>query len=345
MKNELDSVDYYESLIAASLTETATEAEMKQLNDWRMRDSSHEEIYQNSINLWKEVNIDEDCIFPDQNQMWQNLSSFIHKEEFGVNKKRAHLSGTFSGRYMGLVACLCFILGNGIMYFLQDYRINKKTLSPMIIEVPEEQKVQLLLPDSTRVYLNSNSRLTYFADFDQNNRSVFLEGEGYFEVRKDSQHPFIVKTSFWDVVVYGTRFNVNTHYETHSMSVALLEGKVGIADPRTNQVFTYLRPDEQILLNRETMAFRKEAYDSSDMAVWRLDKLKFEGIEVEAMWRKLASWYGVSFQCSYRCPEQKENNYWLTVKNESLRELLECIHRITPIEYTIHEKEVSIRYL
>jgi len=91
---------------------------------------------------------------------------------------------------------------------------------------PPGQRAQLLLPDSTTVWLNSGSTITYPTSFSRTNRTVAFEGEGYFDVTHDEEHPFTVKTPKIDVRVLGTEFNVIAYSDNEATEVALVKGKV-----------------------------------------------------------------------------------------------------------------------
>lgn len=96
------------------------------------------------------------------------------------------------------------------------------------IIVPYGRRHSLTLSDGTVVYLNSGSKLVFPAKFSDNNRRVYLKGEGYFDVVKKEGIPFIVKTDYVDVKVLGTQFNITAYPDDHSLSTVLVEGSVRV---------------------------------------------------------------------------------------------------------------------
>ena len=95
--------------------------------------------------------------------------------------------------------------------------------------VPAGQRVELVLEDGTRVWLNSKSKLTYPTSFGKKEREVILDGEGYFEVTKNEKAPFIVKTHKYDIKVLGTTFNISAYQNKLSaFETSLLEGAVEV---------------------------------------------------------------------------------------------------------------------
>ena len=93
------------------------------------------------------------------------------------------------------------------------------------IEIPRGGEFQITLSDGTRVWLNAASELEYPVEFAADMREVKLQGEAYFEVATDADHPFLVRVGHYCLQVYGTKFNLNT-YEPNRIEVALVEGSI-----------------------------------------------------------------------------------------------------------------------
>ncbi len=87
------------------------------------------------------------------------------------------------------------------------------------------EKADIMLADGSHVWINSGSSLTYNEGFNRKERNVYLEGEAYFEVAKDAERPFIVRTGEMDIQALGTAFNVNAYNDERYVSSVLLEGK------------------------------------------------------------------------------------------------------------------------
>jgi len=94
--------------------------------------------------------------------------------------------------------------------------------------VPAGQRAELTLPDGTRVWLNAKTKLVYPIDFGTGKRTVTLDGEAYFDVKRNVKQPFIVKTNTMDINVLGTEFNIMAYSELHATEIALLKGEVDI---------------------------------------------------------------------------------------------------------------------
>ena len=129
--------------------------------------------------------------------------------------------------YTKYAAAVIIFLGLGM---LLQYLAGPKNstvytyLADTQIEVPKGQMSSVILPDGTKVQLNSGSKLVYASGFNSGERTVNLEGEAFFNVAKDKKHSFIIKTKSLDFKVYGTSFNVQAYPEDSEINTTLVEG-------------------------------------------------------------------------------------------------------------------------
>ncbi|HTG55228.1 MAG TPA: FecR family protein, partial [Niabella sp.] len=150
-----------------------------------------------------------------------------------------------------VAAILVLALGSTVVYrILTDS--NRVGHSKNILTTKKGSKSNLVLPDGTRVLLNSDTRLSYNQSFGKQAREVMLEGEAYFEVVKDAQHPFIVHTNAMDIKVLGTVFNVRAYNNEKNTQTTLLEGSVEvILNKRNERNLVVLKPREKIVVNND----------------------------------------------------------------------------------------------
>jgi len=120
------------------------------------------------------------------------------------------------------------VIAFGLSYFLVRSFQNNLKPDKSICEVvaPRGSKAQLLLPDGTKVWLNADSKINYNADFNNKTRDIYLVGEGYFEIAKNSAKSFIVNTSNLRIKALGTTFNVRSYPGENTIEATLIEGKV-----------------------------------------------------------------------------------------------------------------------
>ena len=134
------------------------------------------------------------------------------------------------------------------------------------------------LPDGTSVTLNHYSSLSYPERFKSDDREVELSGEAYFEVSKDSKHPFIVQTETIDVQVLGTHFNVDAYPDNPDVKTTLLTGSVAVSN-KNNSVRMVLKPNEVAIYNKvEQKLTRKVLENAGDEISWRHGEFIFDDL-------------------------------------------------------------------
>ena len=176
--------------------------------------------------------------------------------------------------------------------FLFYSEVNKgRELSAVNISVPVGQMSRLKLSDGTEVWLNSNSQLDV-VDGNRGDRIVALKGEAFFEVAKDTEHPFIVRCGDRSVKVLGTSFNV-TSYSPDNFSVTLFTGSVEMTDALNDYCCT-LAPGEQIdFVDGHYVRNIDSGYDGYG---WKGGKQSFADASLETIMRRVGDYFGVSIE-------------------------------------------------
>ncbi len=198
------------------------------------------------------------------------------------------------------------------------------------ITVPSGIRSQIVLPDSTHVWLNSGSSIRYNIPFAKGVREVNLSGEGYFEVTHDPDHPFSVHTNKGWVKVLGTAFNIKSYEEEPEVEVALMEGKLSFTadnEGKTNEVI--LRPGERAVFEKNKgIIIHREPLDK--YIAWRYEKLVFDETPMEEVARCLERWFGVKVVLTD--PRLKNYRFTTTFENQSLQQVLELLELSSPIK-------------
>ncbi|MGN6494298.1 MAG: FecR family protein [Agriterribacter sp.] len=178
-----------------------------------------------------------------------------------------------------------------------------------IVTVLNGEKKRIVLPDSTKVYLNSGSRLVYSKRFGSGSREVQLTGEAFFEVTKDAAHPFIVNTSRMFVKVLGTVFNVKAYETPEDIETTVVEGKVEVSLKEDREKKVVLLPSEKISLKNnsfyqsgkqaplkyEVETVKPKETNEHDLVetAWVNDKVVFHEESFEMVALKMERWYNV----------------------------------------------------
>ena len=151
----------------------------------------------------------------------------------------------------------------------------------------------LTLSDGTRVFLNAETKLKFPTKFRKEERVVVLEGEAYFEVRKDATHPFIVKDNDMDVKVLGTSFNLRSYSDENSIATTLVSGKVAVYAGENSEEIV---PGEQAVYMKETGKMEVKPIDVTLYTAWHTGKFIFRNETLEEMMSYLSRWYGVKYR-------------------------------------------------
>ena len=157
------------------------------------------------------------------------------------------------------------------------------------IIVPRGGEYKLTLSDGTRVWLNSDSEIRYPVAFGKDRRTVFLSGEAYFEVEKDADRPFYVVLDDVEVKVYGTSFNVNTHYRGR-VQTTLVEGSVGMWVKLTGEE-RILKPNQMGEFYVEKNEVEVTDVDTYYYTAWRVGEFVFQNETIEDIMDRLCRWY------------------------------------------------------
>ena len=208
---------------------------------------------------------------------------------------------------------------------------KQKQLSTQNFTVSAEkgQRAFVTLPDSTKVWLNSDTKISYPADYGMKERNVALMGEAYFEVAKNPDKRFIVETKGMQVEALGTAFNINAYKNDNKIIASLFSGSVRVS---YEDHVTILKPHESVkvdLLTRDF--FQYEDNTMKDIALWRENEITFDGESLEEIAHIINRLYNTTIYIEDE--SLKKECYIGTVRNNSLENFIDIINLTTPVVY------------
>lgn len=221
-------------------------------------------------------------------------------------------------------------------------RLPTPAASDMIVAVGPGEKVNIVLPDGTRVKLNSETTLNYgINDFNRKSREISLTGEAYFEVARNERKPFIIKTKALDVKVLGTVFNLQAREDELTTEIDLLEGEVALTSNRTQQQVR-LYASQRAVLDKSTGSIRVIKNASPVGAAWVKGELVFHATPVRDVFKAIERNYGVAIQLD---KEDSSYNDLFTGRfsTANLNETLEILKMHYRFSYQIKGNEVAIQ--
>lgn len=206
--------------------------------------------------------------------------------------------------------------------------------------VPKGGEYRVLLADGTKVWLNSGSILRYPTSFNKKERMVQLEGEAYFEVKKNPKVPFAVKVRGMSLAVFGTSFNVNSYEPGKGIGTTLVEGKVTMRIDNGKEYV--MRPHEHITYNLETDTYSVlKNVDVSLYTSWKDGVFRFENQRLEDITNRLSRWY--SCEVVYNDNSLRDLKFTgVAKKNEPIDHLLNLISLLKDVDYDVKDGVVFI---
>lgn len=231
---------------------------------------------------------------------------------------------SFTRRLLRVAAILLFPLLTGGGVYL--YMATDRSLPIEFVEciVPDGKCKEVTLPDGSEICLNGGTVLIYPNRFAGDTRSVYLAGEGRFNIIKDQKHPFIVKTTHLNVRVLGTTFNLQAYPLDKKTTATLETGSVAIqqADGKN---FATLLPNEQLEYNNQNGTFNKKSIDASLYSGWTKGELNFVSQSLKGIMKALERRYGVSILLS---PDLVSSDLY-TIKFKQRENIQEVMNIVT----------------
>lgn len=229
---------------------------------------------------------------------------------------------------------------NRLEYF--SAKTSLPTVAPEYntLNIPRGGEYQLKLADGTLVWLNSETTLRYPVLFSQSERRVYLEGEAYFQVAKDAEHPFIVSVDGVDITALGTQFNILASGKNKPVYTTLVEGLVRVKQEKGK--VCVLHPSEQAVCLKETGVIQVRQVKTSVYTSWKDGYYTFEQQTVENIMNTLARWYDI--QVFYQNQEVAQLRFSGRLKRyEDITNLLTMIKLTNDVNFEIKGKTIVIK--
>lgn len=259
-----------------------------------------------------------------------------YKEKSAKRRKQVYLRTLmFSAAVLGFIGfMLWFSMQNSI-----------EELTPVVPEYEEIStisgvKSSVSLPDGSKVTLNSGSSIRFLKNFVQETREIELVGEAFFEVAKDSAHPFYVTSNQLITKALGTSFNIRA-YADEETNVALVTGIVEV-EKNDQSVIEILSPGESVELNKEENGLVKSLFDLEEKLAWMNKTLIFKSTPLDKAIKKMENWYGVEFIIQGTIPQGL--NVSGRFEDESLENILNGLSFSSRLNYSIEDNKVKLQF-
>lgn len=226
--------------------------------------------------------------------------------------------------------------------YWQGSRQIQSNFSDIVVEAPLGSKTKLTLPDGSTVWLNAGSKMIYSQGFGVSDRRLAFQGEGYFEVEKNDEMPFLVQTHDVNVIVVGTKFNFRNYPEDEEAVVELLEGKVALENQLKEESVRYLSPNEKMVLHKATGKMDITSAKVKEATLWTENILLFDEDLLPDIVRELERSYHVQIEIENEDLKQTRFYGQFNQLEQNIYDVLDMLSETGKLKY--HE-EGKVIYL
>lgn len=347
-------------LILKCLQGEASKGEQQEVWEW-LKDDRNFRHYQQLRDTWLMTGIVQKDASSDIDIRYKRVQSRIQAR---IQPDRKWKITSLNNRWkVAAIFLLAFFLGFSITRFTSTNTFETLAENQYNIQAPMGAKITMDLADGTRVWLNAGSKLSYSNAFNLENRTVHLEGEGYFEVAKNKHLPFMVEADGVEVEAVGTIFNVKAYPDEAMVEATLVEGVIDVSEGKQtirlepNQKVTFVRNSAKIVRKTNVEGqYTHEGVDQNDIETIDVILLKNVNTELYTSWRstrwifegeKLTDFAKVlerRYDVRVYIMDPKLNDYKISgsVDQQSLEQLLSAVRFTVPIEYKIVNDEVLL---
>lgn len=339
-------------LIISKLKQDISDADNKRLEEW-LSVGENREVYKELQGVWENVRAKVMNYTPDVDFYWkemmrrmeacenaeqrktEDMETSEDKVETVFKEKRQSANLWALPRFQRYVAAACVVVA---VFLSASIYIGIKIGQPELAQQTYSNwggKSEVALPDGSSVWIHSATSLTYNTNYHSKNRNVRLNGEAYFDVAHDKNHPFVVETEGMKIVVHGTKFNVESFPDSENTFVSLKEGSVSL---ETEAETRFLQPGEVGTFNKRNGQLQIEKGDIELAVSWASNQIVFKDRPLNEICPLLSKWYNVEIHLDPKL--QKQYKYTFTLRYEPLEEIMRIMSRIHPISYEFNDENV-----
>jgi ferric-dicitrate binding protein FerR (iron transport regulator) len=362
-------MDYQiQEIVTRILEGNATGDDRKILLNWINASDSNRKEFEQTESYWNALEILSNREKFNSSEGYDNFIRSLNKDTIihPLQKQQNYFN-----YFLRIAASILLVLGISFLAYLIT-RNKIDTIAYFELTTPKGFHTQLTLTDGTKIWLNAGSKLRYPNKFNSSARTVYLEGEAYFNVKKDPKHPFIVQTSDVNVKALGTSFNVKAYPNEGSIETTLVSGIVVISGNKTdskkepiielkpNQRATFIKTSGKLLLNGQEELRLKHTYTNPEPALrkkeslivskgidteiytaWTENRLVFDNETFESIALKLERRYGATVL--FKNEKIKKICFSGKFPEISIERALSALQYASPFNYEIEQDTIYIK--
>jgi transmembrane sensor len=249
----------YWSLIAKYLSDKASKEEEELLFNWVNASPQNKKKFEHAQGLWNHMPVATESYTPDTEKLWNEL-----KIQLLTNQPEKNIMKSKSRNLQWMIAASVLLLAIGYLFVTS---IKSNTIS---ITTGDNIEV-IYLPDSSLIWINKNSRISFPKKFSNSERIVYLEGEAFFKVTRDSLKPFKIFADQCVTTVLGTSFNIKAYENDKNVEVTVASGKVNLSiiKDTVKDHFLILKPHERGMFNKNNLTITHHTNKDVNYAEWK----------------------------------------------------------------------------
>ena len=356
-----------ENLITSYLTGEISASDLNTLKNELKNNSNFRRLFDEYLDVWQSSIKTRKSEDYDETEAWRKIKSNINPDK----KRSQHVPTTvFLQRIQQVAAAILILAFSGtLVFFLINNKFqggNKTDICEYII--PYGSRSQVVLPDGSKIWLNSGTTLEYNGQFGRKNRNITMKGEAYFDVAKNKELPFVVNTSDLTIKVLGTAFNVKAYPDEDYIETTVERGIVQVKEDRMNKSDKdniILKANQKLLYSKNPVLKENLIYKNKNKAAlesikkdntetklqvdqvstkkytsWKDNRWIIEREELQSLVVKLERRYNVTISIT----DESLKHYIFSgvLENETLEQVLEAIKLTAPILYKIDQKQVIL---
>ena len=322
----------YIELIAQHLSGEISESDRKDLMEWVNSDAKNQALLKETTQLW-EISEEYDSPFETNvNDAWKKVEQKIEVTNNSKDSSVKVIRLSNFKRFLQIAAV--FLIGAvGLFFFFQNQEPEL-----FAFNTNDEQTLDFLLPDSSRVVLNENSYLTY-QDL-EGKRIVTLEGEAWFDVKHLDSIPFEIESGEAKTVVLGTAFNVRAYPQEDIIEVSVERGKVAFFDKENEKNKEYLEAGTEGVFDKvEKTEIKKDKRENANAVAWRTMTMDFENVELNKVFETLERYFEVKIKADSKIRKCTLNGNYT---NPKVEDVLDYIKGTLGLQYKIDGTKITI---
>lgn len=317
-------------LIVRLFAGEGSDEEKSAIESWLNQDTENQKLLDNLKEIWLSSGLEHN---PDRYDIEEAIRQFQKKTHFHIKKTSRRRQIYRFVRYAAILVLAAALPAS--------YYYGKKSVFPSdtvtTITCPHGDKTSIILPDSSLVFLNSGSRITFNNNFQNGSRQVYLEGEAFFTVHKDPKNPFHVKTTDLVVEVLGTEFNLKAYPNEKTISTTLVKGCLKVI---ANHNSIKIKPNQKLIYNKRNQEIKlKEVCDLAPETEWKNGRLVFRNKSLEELGEELERWFDVVIK--FDDEQVKTRRFTGTLEHESILEAISYFGRSKYVTYKIKDNVIT----